>query len=172
MQKRSAGSVADRTASKVRALYPRAHLGGAPASRSEQMSRVKSSGTAIELVLRRALWRMGLRYRVRSRVRGRPDLVFHAARVVLFVDGCFWHSCPIHCRMPRANQQYWREKLSGNAARDLATRDALSAEGWLVLRVWEHELADGVDDVAQRVAAAVRTRGRDRGRRRRRRAAP
>lgn len=172
MQKRSAGSAADRTASKVRALYPRARLGGAPASRSEKnfpseeqrhSDRVRASPRALA---------NGTSLPGPGALTGSPRSRDPRGACCALRRWLLLALVPHQFRMPRANQQYWREKLSGNAARDLATRDALSTEGWLVLRVWEHELADGVDDVAERVATAVRTHARDPGRSRRRRAGP
>ena len=71
--------------------------------------------------------------------RRRADLVFRASKVVVFVDGCFWHNCPIHGSMPRSNTEWWVQKLARNRARDLDTNQSLEEAGWKVLRVWEHE---------------------------------
>ncbi len=107
--------------------------------------------------LRSELHRRGLRYRVDRRplkgVPSRADLVFGPARVAVYVDGCFWHSCPEHGTMPRSNEAFWKEKLAKNEARDAATNEALTAAGWTVVRVWEHE---EIDAAADRVQAAVR----------------
>jgi DNA mismatch endonuclease, patch repair protein len=83
----------------------------------------------------------------------RPDLVFSGARVVVFVDGCFWHCCPAHGNTPRANSAYWETKLRRNVERDRLVTAALSTDGWTVLRVWEHE---SVESAADSVEAAVR----------------
>jgi DNA mismatch endonuclease (patch repair protein) len=127
------------------------------------MQRQRRRDTAPELAVRKALHRMGLRYRVdQSVVRGirrRADLVFGPAKVAVFVDGCFWHCCPTHATYPAANAQWWAEKLAGNVARDRATDLALAEVGWLVLRVWEHEDPDAA---AQRIADVVRARRGDR----------
>ncbi len=98
--------------------------------------------TAPELALRRELWRRGLRYRVDVapiRGRRRADVVFTRAKVAVYVDGCFWHRCPLHATTPRSNQEWWTAKLDANVARDRATDEELSAAGWTVVRVWEHE---------------------------------
>jgi DNA mismatch endonuclease (patch repair protein) len=84
-----------------------------------------------------------LRFRkdLRIRVTGgwtRPDIVFRGERVAVFVDGCFWHRCPDHGRMPNANRSYWEPKLTGNVQRDLRNNRELAAAGWLVLRFFEH----------------------------------
>jgi DNA mismatch endonuclease (patch repair protein) len=71
--------------------------------------------------------------------RRRADLTFTRARVVVFVDGCFWHRCPLHGTAPAANGAWWAEKLAGNVARDRDTEKRLKADGWIVLRFWEHE---------------------------------
>jgi DNA mismatch endonuclease (patch repair protein) len=70
----------------------------------------------------------------------RPDFVFPKQRTVIFVDGCFWHGCPIHATQPRQNAAFWRRKLAGNQARDALVTRTLQRAGWRVLRIWEHEL--------------------------------
>lgn len=103
----------------------------------------RSRDTGPELALRSALHRRGLRFRVHRPVveglRSRPDIVFSRARVAVFVDGCFWHSCPIHSTQPAANGDWWRDKLATNVARDHRCDTALREAGWLPFRVWEHE---------------------------------
>ncbi len=71
---------------------------------------------------------------------GRPDFVFRRQRVAVFVDGCFWHGCRWHCRMPQNNREYWRRKISRNASRDRSTTKVLRQSGWRVLRIWAHSL--------------------------------
>jgi len=115
--------------------------------------------TAPELAVRREVWRRGLRYRVDvAPVRGRrrADLVFTRAKVAVYVDGCFWHCCPLHATTPRSNQEWWTAKLDANVARDRATDEELSSAGWTVVRVWEHEEPAAA---ASRVEAALRTAG-------------
>jgi DNA mismatch endonuclease (patch repair protein) len=89
---------------------------------------------------------MGLRYRVDvtplAGLRRRADLVFPRRRIAVFVDGCFWHSCPTHLVLPKANAEWWRSKLARTAQRDRETDAALQAAGWQVLRIWEHEPPD------------------------------
>ncbi len=113
--------------------------------------------TRPEMAVRRAVHRLGLRYRVAARpvpwLRCNADLVFASARVAVFVDGCFWHGCPEHFSAPRTNAGYWGPKIDGNQARDAATTEALGAAGWTCIRIWEHESAE---DAAMRIAAVVR----------------
>lgn len=110
-------------------------------SRSEQMSRIRGTNTKPEVVLRSALWQAGLRYRLGIAVAGiRPDLVFPKQRVAVFVDGCFWHGCPLHYTRPRASAAFWEAKLRSNVERDARQTNLLESHGWRVVRVWEHEV--------------------------------
>ncbi len=120
------------------------------------MERQARRDTKAELAVRRAVWRRGLRYRVDlaplSGSRRRADLVFTRAKVAVFVDGCFWHGCPIHATAPKSNAEWWAEKLAANVRRDRDTDERLEAAGWLVVRVWEHE---DPEEAAGRIVAAV-----------------
>lgn len=113
--------------------------------------------TKPELRLRQALHANGYRYRVDMALevpgrRVRPDVVFTRAKVAVFVDGCFWHSCPEHGRMPSDPTGYWHAKLARNTARDREVDEALIQAGWQVVRVWEHApLDDAVDAVVHAV---------------------
>jgi DNA mismatch endonuclease (patch repair protein) len=103
----------------------------------------RSRDTAPEIALRRLVHAQGLRYRVAVRplpeVRRSADLVFRPAKVAVFVDGCFWHRCPLHATDPKTNSEYWRPKLDRNVERDRETDALLEQAGWLSVRVWEHE---------------------------------
>ncbi|HWW05890.1 very short patch repair endonuclease [Collimonas sp.] len=124
--------------------------------RSELMSRIRGKNTGPELKLRRAAWAMGLRYRLHLRVeRARPDMVFLGARVAVFVDGCFWHCCPLHGVIPKNNRTFWQPKLDRNAKRDVETNKKFIAAGWKVLRFWEHEVDDSPELCARKIADAV-----------------
>ena len=137
----------------------RAHPGASSPELSRRMSTFPRRDTTPEIELRRELWRRGLRYRVDrpldGRRRRRADLTFVGPRVVVFVDGCFWHGCPEHGTSPKANADWWAEKLARNRARDLDTDEYLAEGGWLVLRFWEHE---DVLAAADQVERAVRAR--------------
>ncbi len=115
------------------------------AARSANMKGNRRADTKPELALRRALHGRGYRYRKDYRldldggVRVRPDIVFTARRVAVFVDGCFWHCCPEHGSKPAANTWYWEPKLRRNVERDRAADAALVRAGWTVIRLWEHE---------------------------------
>ncbi len=123
------------------------------------MERQARRDTKPELALRRELWRRGLRYRVDlapiGGLRRRADLVFTRAMVAVYVDGCYWHSCPVHATIPKANRRWWIAKLAANVERDRDTDARLRDAGWMVVRVWEHEI---VPEAADRVAAIVHER--------------
>jgi DNA mismatch endonuclease (patch repair protein) len=122
--------------------------------RSRLMSRIRRTDTEPELVFRRALFAGGARgYRLHRRLDGcRPDLLFTRARVVVFIDGCFWHGCR-RCEipMPRSNRSYWLPKLARNIARDRTVRRRLRRNGWNVIRIWEHEVSADATACARRV---------------------
>jgi DNA mismatch endonuclease (patch repair protein) len=122
--------------------------------RTRCMSSVRSRNTGPELRLRKALWARGLRYRLKSMLPGKPDLVFPGSRVAIFVDGCFWHQCPIHKTSPKTNAEFWAAKLESNVRRDREVDAMLVREGWTVMRIWQHELKD-LTTVVERVERTV-----------------
>src|SRR5688572_8868959 len=111
-----------------------------------RMQRQVRRDTTPELALRRRLHAMGYRFLVDAKVepdmRVRGDIVFPRRKVVVFVDGCFWHGCPLHATQPKNNAAWWREKLATNFARDRRTDSELTRRGWTVMRHWEHESPD------------------------------
>ncbi len=119
------------------------------------MSRTGRRDTKPEIELRRLLHARGLRYRVDRSVlpgvRRRADIVFPSARVVVFVDGCFWHGCPEHVTWPKSNAEFWRQKIEANRSRDRDTDDRLAAAGWRSIHVWEHEDAAPAADRVERL---------------------
>ncbi|MFI5611908.1 very short patch repair endonuclease [Amycolatopsis sp. NPDC051903] len=124
------------------------------------MRRTQRTGTRPELAVRSALHRRGLRFVVDRPVPGgnrrrRVDILLRGARIAVFVDGCFWHSCPEHGHLPRANRSWWRLKFRGVARRDRDTDQVLAQAGWLVFRVWEH---DHPIEIADRLVSLVRAR--------------
>jgi len=123
------------------------------------MSRQRRRDTGPELAVRRRLHALGYRYRVDRRplpdLRARGDLVFTRARVVVFVDGCFWHRCPQHATSPRHNGEWWRAKLDANVARDRATDRRLGEAGWRVVRIWEHELKTKPMEALTKIMSAI-----------------
>jgi DNA mismatch endonuclease, patch repair protein len=118
------------------------------------MQRQARKDTNPEMELRRLLFGRGLRYRVGMKVPGMPrrtiDIAFTAAKVAVFVDGCFWHGCPEHGTWPAANGDWWRAKILKNRTRDRDTTEHLTESGWVVHRVWEHEQpAEAADELVE-----------------------
>ena len=86
-------------------------------------------------------WNNGISgWRRKQPLFGKPDFVFRKQRVAVFVDGCFWHACPLHGTMPKTNTEFWVAKISKNQLRDQLVNETLTKKGWMVLRIWEHEL--------------------------------
>jgi len=112
---------------------------------SAQMSRMPRSSTKPELALRRALHARGLRFRVHRRdLPGTPDIVLSRARIAVFVDGCFWHGCRRCVKStPKTNKKYWSWKIETNRSRDKKNLARLKRQGWLVYRLWEHDVKKG-----------------------------
>lgn len=123
--------------------------------RSYCMSRIRGRDTGPELTLRRAAWAAGLRYRVKNKLTGRPDIVFTSSHVAVFVDGCFWHGCPIHSVKPKTRASFWAEKIDRNRARDAVVKGALKRQGWTVLHFWEHDIESHLPRVVSRIGRSV-----------------
>lgn len=119
--------------------------------RSYCMSQIKGRNTKPEVFLRKVLWRLGYRYRIKNRLPGKPDLVFSSFRTVIFIDGCFWHKCPKHFVQPKTRAQFWQNKIDGNVARDQRNNESLNSLGWQVVRIWEHEIRESLDTSVGRV---------------------
>lgn len=138
-----------------------------PEVTSRIMAAIKSRDTKPEVALRSSLWRRGLRFRVRTSLLGRPDIVFPAARVAVFVDGDFWHGNAWRVRgMSSFNEQFdrmnnpdfWRAKIQTNMARDERVNEALSGDGWYVYRVFESRLWKEYETVLEEVVGLVKGR--------------
>jgi DNA mismatch endonuclease (patch repair protein) len=103
----------------------------------------RARDTKAEIAVRRLVHAMGLRYRVNAQpepdFRRSADLLFRPTKVVVFIDGCYWHGCPEHFKAPQTNTDYWSGKVERNRARDVETSHILEQRGWFVLRFWEHE---------------------------------
>jgi DNA mismatch endonuclease (patch repair protein) len=112
------------------------------AKRSDVMSRIKGTGNMeTELRLIGVFKTLGITgWRRRWPLEGKPDFVFPKLKLAVFVDGCFWHGCPIHATEPKTNAEFWREKLARNQTRDRFVTRTLRRAGWRVLRIWGHEL--------------------------------
>lgn len=124
-----------------------------------RMKRVRQKNTSAESALRRELHARGLRYRIHVPVLTKPrrvsDVLFIGPRVAVFVDGCFWHGCPLHATWPKHNADFWRTKILANRERDRDTDARLRSDGWKVVRVWAHEPPSAA---ARRIARVVKAR--------------
>ncbi len=120
------------------------------------MAAIRRVDTKPEVALRSQLHRLGFRFRkdFPIRIEGRlirPDIVFTRRKIAIFVDGCFWHCCPVHGQAPKVNGEYWYPKLERNVIRDREQTGALESAGWTVLRFWSHDPADLVADAVNQV---------------------
>lgn len=128
--------------------------------RSYNMSMVKSKDTKPELLLRKYIYSKGLRgYRVNLKFPGKPDIVFTKFRVAIFVDGCFWHKCPLCFSMPKSNIEFWEEKINKNVERDRKVNKELLDMGYQVIRFWEHEILKNLDECYLVILKALQKRG-------------
>lgn len=126
------------------------------------MRRQRRRDTGLEMELRKRLHALGYRFRVDHRlappVRVRGDIVFTRKRVVVFVDGCFWHGCPMHGTRPKNNAAWWAEKLDANIERDHRATVSLRELGWNVVRIWEHEdLRNASDRIENAIKESLRS---------------
>jgi len=120
--------------------------------RTKLMSAIRSKNTAPEIAIRKALFVKGYRYRIHYGPK-KIDIAFPSKRLAIFIDGCFWHVCPIHSHVPKTNKNYWVPKLEKNAKRDKTVVQELIAEGWTVLRFWEH---DSIDEVLKKIIVSLK----------------
>lgn len=86
---------------------------------------------------------------------GKPDLTFASYKTVVFIDGCFWHRCPVHFVQPKTRVKFWMEKINGNVRRDKRNNELLRSLGWKVIRIWEHEIKVSLEDSIARVVAVL-----------------
>ena len=117
-------------------------------TRSMIMSRIRGNDTKPEIALRKALFRKGYRYSLKYRFKElnfKPDIVMVSRKICIFIDGCFWHRCPICFKEPKSNKRYWRPKLERNVERDKQQNQFLKKEGWKVIRIWEHQINKNLD---------------------------
>lgn len=126
-----------------------------PKQRSFCMSRIRGRDTKPEVALRKKLWQLGLRYRLGAKLPGKPDLVFPKHRVVVFIDGCFWHGCAKHMVEPKSNKKFWLNKIQRNKARDAEVNRILKKSGWNIIRIWEHEIRADIQSCGVSVSKRI-----------------
>ncbi|MBI4085042.1 MAG: very short patch repair endonuclease [Candidatus Liptonbacteria bacterium] len=126
--------------------------------RSYNMSRIKAENTGPEIKLRKLLSGKGFKnYRVNySNLPGKPDIVFVKKHVVVFTDGCFWHKCPICFTKPKTSIKFWAKKIQGNLKRDKKVNRELKKKGWLVIRLWEHDLERNSNQILSKLVKILK----------------
>ena len=138
---------------------PGPHPGASSPEIARRMSVLRRRDNGPEMAVRRLLHRAGLRYRVSWPVPGQRrrtiDIAFTRARLAVYIDGCFWHGCPIHATSPKANSKWWADKIAANRARDADVTAQLQGLGWTVMRFWEHEKPE---DVASQIQQSAHSR--------------
>lgn len=123
--------------------------------RRKNMQALKSKSKLEDLVARE-LWKRGIRYRRNVKTLfGKPDIAIQKYRVVIFIDSCFWHSCPVHGNIPKSNVEYWNKKLERNRIRDEEVNDFYKRKNWHILRIWEHEIRDNPDLTIQNIINVI-----------------
>lgn len=116
------------------------------------MSQIRGRDTKPELILRKMLFRKGVRgYRTNYKISGKPDIVFPSKRIAIFIDGCFWHRCPKCFIEPETRKKFWKEKLDDNVRRDREVNKILKKNGWKILRFWEHQVRKSADKIADKI---------------------
>jgi DNA mismatch endonuclease (patch repair protein) len=127
------------------------------AKRSAVMAQIRGHGNKdTELALMKLLRQHGITgWRRHQKVFGKPDFIFRQVRLALFVDGCFWHGCSKHCKIPAGNRAFWKKKFAANKARDRRVNRTLRRLGWQVVRIWEHDLAKRGGACVRKIQAAT-----------------
>ena len=131
-----------------------------PISRSENMRRIKSKDTTIEIILRKELWKRGLRYRKNVKdVYGKPDIVFKGKKLAVFADSEFWHGKQLleGKYIPKTNTEFWVKKIARNIERDKEVNKKLIGEGWTILRFWESDIRKNVFECANTVEKTLKS---------------
>ncbi|WP_319468422.1 very short patch repair endonuclease [uncultured Trichococcus sp.] len=123
--------------------------------RRKNMQAIKSHSKLEELVTKE-LWKKGVRYRRNSHeLLGKPDVSIKKYRLVIFIDSCFWHSCPIHGKVPKTNVEFWEKKLRKNKERDNLVNNYYRTNGWHVIRIWEHEIHENLEVVIENIITTI-----------------
>lgn len=123
--------------------------------RRKNMQAIRSI-SQLESIVSKELWNKGYRFRRNTKdLFGKPDISIKKYKIVIFIDSCFWHQCPIHGNMPKTNVEYWRPKLERNVERDKEVDEYYKQKGWNIKRIWEHEVKKDLEKVVMEVAKII-----------------
>jgi DNA mismatch endonuclease, patch repair protein len=123
-----------------------------PKQRSYNMSRIRGKNTAPEIKLRKMLFAAGIRgYRIHYKLPGKPDIVFTKKKIAIFIDGCFWHKCPVCFQEPENRKEFWMKKIRSNIERDKKVNEQLKNDGWTIIRIWEHQIRKKPEDSLRKI---------------------
>lgn len=124
--------------------------------RRKNMQNIRSI-SKLESIVSNELWKKGFRFRRNSKnLFGKPDISIKKYKVVIFIDSCFWHHCPIHGNMPKSNLDYWKNKLERNIKRDKEVDEYYHEKNWNLKRIWEHDVKEDLDKVIEDLACFIR----------------
>ena len=124
--------------------------------RSKNMKQIKSV-SKLEDRFSSGLWRSGIRFRRNDRnLFGTPDISIKKYKIVIFVDSCFWHQCPLHGNMPKSNVEFWEAKLKRNVERDQEVNEHYMEDEWTIIRIWEHELKNDFQGVVDNISSFIK----------------
>jgi len=120
------------------------------------MSKIHGENTGPEIKIRKMLFARDIRgYRIHFNIPGKPDLVFTKKKIAIFIDGCFWHKCPVCFQEPETRKEFWMKKIQSNVDRDKKVNAQLTDEGWTILRFWEHDVRKNPDAIVKRIAEII-----------------
>ncbi|AFC99178.1 DNA mismatch endonuclease Vsr [Methanocella conradii HZ254] len=130
-----------------------------PAERSKIMSKIKAKNTKAEIILRKELWKLGIRgYRIHYNIPGKPDIAFVSKKIAIFIDGDFWHGYLWKYKGMIPPRQYWQDKIEKNMLRDQRINTELKNMGWKVIRIWEHEVLNEMATVVNKLLREIQDR--------------
>jgi DNA mismatch endonuclease (patch repair protein) len=125
--------------------------------RKYNMSRIKGKNTGPEVKLRKMLYAQGLKgYRIHYDLLGKPDIVFVKKKIAIFVDGCFWHKCPVDFQEPETRKEFWLKKINSNIERDKKVNNQLQKEGWTIIRIWEHDVRKNPEEIVNKILSDLK----------------
>ncbi|MCI2255777.1 very short patch repair endonuclease [Domibacillus sp. PGB-M46] len=121
---------------------------------TNHMKNIRSQ-SQLENKVSKALWKKGIRFRKNVKLFGTPDIAITKYKIVIFIDSCFWHSCPIHGKIPKTNEEFWIKKLGRNMKRDIDVNRYYEEEGWHLLRIWEHEIKENFEGTIDKIIGFI-----------------